>query len=75
MCVGLLNLHPREHTGLQVGHGLPEGLLWNEPVVIITVRVASTVAGGLREGTLKTYGPLKRRNDVTKDCGAKGLRG
>ena len=27
MCVGLLNLQPSEHKGLQVGNGLPEGVL------------------------------------------------
>ena len=39
MCVGLLNLQPREHKRLQVGNGLPEGVLWNEPVVVIVVIV------------------------------------
>ena len=39
MFVGLLNLQPREHKGLQVGNGLPEGVLGNEPVVIVIIVV------------------------------------
>ena len=43
MCVGLLNLQPSEHRGLQVGNGLPEGVLWNEPVVVIVVIIVIIV--------------------------------
>ena len=43
MCVGLLNLQPREHKGLQVGNGLPGGVLGNEPVVIIVVEIVPLI--------------------------------